>query len=173
MHQKWRGQMILWEMNNKVWEQLPKETQTQCRKLIADLLVKDAPLTATRVGGKVIPKVIDEIPILAVMASQAEGVTEIHDATELRHKESDRIKTVTENLMTMGVDIEVFEDGMAVKGPTRLKSAAVQSFGDHRIAMAFTIAGMVAEGETTIADAGCAEISFPGFFSLLEEVAGN
>jgi 3-phosphoshikimate 1-carboxyvinyltransferase len=114
-----------------------------------------------------IASIIDEIPVLAVAATQAEGRTEIRGAGELRHKESDRIEAMAHNLRLLGASIEVFDDGFAIDGPTRLFGAAVSSFGDHRIAMAMAVAGLVAEGRTEIDDAEVVEISYPKFFADL------
>jgi len=121
-------------------------------------------------GGELIPKIIDEIPIIAVLATQAEGQTIIKDAKELRVKESDRIKTISTELKKMGARIEEKEDGMVITGPTKLKGAAVQSYGDHRVAMSLVVAGLAAEGETVIEDTECIETSFPGFESLLSKI---
>jgi 3-phosphoshikimate 1-carboxyvinyltransferase len=117
-----------------------------------------------------IANLIDEIPILAVFGTQLEGGLEVRDASELRVKESDRISAVVENLRLMNANVEEFPDGFRV-GRSRLKGAVVDSFGDHRIAMAFAIAGLCAEGETEIKGSGCVDISFPGFFEILASVA--
>lgn len=137
----------------------------------ADLLIKSAHLRGARVGGAQISLMIDELPLLAVVATQAQGRTVIRNAAELRVKESDRIRAVAENLRRMGVAIEERPDGWLIEGPQRLKGARIDSFGDHRIAMAFAIAALVAEGETTIVGAEWADISFPGFFERLEGLA--
>ena len=117
-----------------------------------------------------IPSLIDELPLLAVVGSQIEGGIRIRDAGELRLKESDRLAATAHNLRAMDADVEEFEDGLAVSGPTRLRGAAIDSFGDHRIAMAFSVAALIADGETEIASAECVEISFPEFYGLLESV---
>lgn len=127
-------------------------------------------LVGTEIGGKEIPTLIDEIPILAVAAALAEGKTVIKDAQELRVKESDRISTVAENLRRMGVTVEEFGDGMEITGTDRLEGAEIHSLGDHRIAMAFAIAGLFAEGETTIRGVECIETSYPGFIRELEQL---
>jgi 3-phosphoshikimate 1-carboxyvinyltransferase len=119
--------------------------------------------------GDIIANLIDEIPILAVLGTQLENGLEIRDARELRVKESDRIASIVKNLRAMNADIEEFDDGFRV-GRSELKGAAVDSFGDHRIAMAFAVAGLVAEGVTEIAKAECAAVSFPAFFEVLSEV---
>lgn len=122
------------------------------------------------VRGLVVPQLIDELPLLAVVGSQIPGGIEIRDAAELRVKESDRIATTALNLRAMGADVTEFEDGLHVSGPTRLRGAEIYPHGDHRIAMAFTVAGLVAEGETQITSQDCVAVSFPEFFNLLESV---
>lgn len=112
----------------------------------------------------VIAGMIDEVPILAVAATQASGTTTIRGAGELRHKESDRIDAIAANLRAMGARVETLEDGIVIEGPTPLRGAPVSSFGDHRIAMAMAVAGMVADGPTDIADDGVIAVSYPGFF---------
>jgi 3-phosphoshikimate 1-carboxyvinyltransferase len=118
-------------------------------------------------SGAVIPVIIDELPILAVFGTQLPGGLEVRDAGELRAKETDRIAAVVENLRRMGADVEEFDDGFKV-GRSELKGAAIDSFGDHRIAMAFAVAALTASGDTDIAGADCVDISFPGFFDILE-----
>ncbi len=136
----------------------------------ATLSAKTSALKATTFSGTLIPRIIDEVPILAIAATQANGTTIIKDAGELRVKESDRITTVTENLKKMGANIRENKDGMTIIGPSKLKGAVINSYGDHRIAMSFAVAGMLAEGETTIKNVDCVNTSFPDFFSLLESV---
>jgi 3-phosphoshikimate 1-carboxyvinyltransferase len=123
--------------------------------------------------GEIIPHIIDEIPILAVLATQVEGRIEVRGARELRIKESDRIQTVVAGIRAMGGVIDEFEDGFAVNGPQQLSGARIETDGDHRIAMAFAIAGLMAEGKTEIIDAGCAAVSFPEFYDILESLAGE
>jgi len=118
-----------------------------------------------------IPSLIDELPLLAVVGSQIDGGISIRDAAELRLKESDRLAATATNLRAMGATVEEFEDGLAVSGPTRLRGAFIDSFGDHRIAMAFAVAALLADGETEIAGAECVAISFPEFFNLLDSLA--
>ena len=126
--------------------------------------------TDRTLSGSMIPSLIDELPLLAVVGSQIEGGIQIRDAAELRHKESDRLAATAVNLRAMGADVEEFDDGLAVSGPTQLHGALIDSHGDHRIAMAFSVAAMIAEGETQITGAECVAISFPEFFTLLESV---
>lgn len=117
-----------------------------------------------------IPSLIDELPLLAVVGSQIEGGIHIRDAGELRLKESDRLAVTALNLRAMGVEVEEFDEGLSVPGPTQLRGASVDSHGDHRIAMAFAVAALIADGETEIVDSECVAISFPEFFGLLESV---
>jgi len=132
--------------------------------------IKGCRLEATEVHGAEIPNVIDEIPAIAVAAALAEGTTLIRDAKELRVKETDRIAAVATNLRAMGVAVEEFPDGMAITGGSPLKGARLQSFGDHRIAMAFAIAGLFATGETVIEDIACIQTSYPTFFDTLKKI---
>jgi 3-phosphoshikimate 1-carboxyvinyltransferase len=117
-----------------------------------------------------IPSLIDELPLLAVAGSQIEGGIHIRDAGELRLKESDRLAATALNLRAMGAQVEEFDDGLSVHGPTKLRGALIDSHGDHRIAMAFSVAALIADGETEIAGSECVEISFPEFFGLLESL---
>jgi 3-phosphoshikimate 1-carboxyvinyltransferase len=119
----------------------------------------------------VIPSLIDELPLLAVVGSQIAGGIRIRDAAELRLKESDRLAATASNLRAMGAEVEEFEDGLSVAGPAQLRGAFIDSYGDHRIAMAFAVAALLANGETEIAGAECVAISFPEFFNLLESLA--
>jgi 3-phosphoshikimate 1-carboxyvinyltransferase len=116
---------------------------------------------------------IDEFPILAIAATQARGTTVVRDARELRVKETDRIATVVAELRKLGTVIEAREDGFIVEGPTSLRGAAVDSHGDHRLGMALAVAGLVAEGETIIENAGCIADSFPGFGSVLRSLGAT
>jgi len=136
----------------------------------ADLIVRSSALRAIKLDGEIIPRIIDEIPIIAVAATQAEGVTEIRGAKELRIKESDRIATLSSELRKLGAEIEELEDGLRITGPTKLKGTTLQSYGDHRIAMAMAVAGLIAEGETVVEDTECIETSFPGFSGLLNQL---
>jgi 3-phosphoshikimate 1-carboxyvinyltransferase len=136
----------------------------------ADIEVTYSRLKPHKISGDIIPNLIDEIPILAVLASQAKGTTIIRNAEELRYKESDRIKAVVKNLTAMGVKVGEFPDGFAVGGGAELNGAEIDSFGDHRIAMAFAVAGLAAHGRTVIADSETVEVSCPQFFIMLEGV---
>ncbi len=139
---------------------------------VADLEVESSELTGAEIRGSEIPLLIDEIPILAVLATQARGETVIRDAAELRVKESDRLHAMASNLSRMGAHVEELEDGLRIKGPTSLRGAVVDSHGDHRIVMAFAVSGLIAEGETVIENIAAADISFPGFFERLASVVG-
>ena len=135
---------------------------------IADIEVKSSQLHGIKISGELIPKMIDEIPITAVLASQAAGVTVIKDAGELRVKETDRIKAIVSQLTHLGVDIEEQPDGMVIKGSNRVRGGIrVKSFGDHRIAMSLAVAGLVAEKEVTIINSDVINTSFPGFKETL------
>lgn len=128
-------------------------------------------LSGTTIGGTEIPNVIDEIPVLALAAALAQGTTVIKDAGELRVKESDRLAVVAGHLRAMGADVVENPDGLVIRGGQTLRGARLESHGDHRIAMAFAVAGMFAEGETVIHRAECAETSYPGFARQLEALA--
>ena len=135
----------------------------------ADLLVRHAPLHGVTFGGSVIPALIDEIPAIAVMAAAAEGTTCIRDAAELKVKETDRITTISDNLRAMGGTVIPNDDGLVIEGcspekGSALKGALIRTGGDHRIAMAFSVAALIAEGQTTIDDEHCVEISYPRFY---------
>lgn len=137
---------------------------------VADILITSSSLHGTTVEGSIIPTLIDELPIIAVMAAFAEGTTVIRDAQELKVKESDRIATVTENLKAMGADITPTEDGMIIHGGNTLHGARIKTYGDHRIAMSFAIAGLNAEGTTTFDDENCVTVSYPSFYQDLEKL---
>lgn len=133
----------------------------------ADILVKYSSLKGTTIGGSLIPRLIDEIPIIAVLACFAEGQTVIKDAQELKVKESNRIEVIVENLQRMGADITPTDDGMIINGGKPLKGAVLGSRHDHRIAMSFAIAGLASEGKTEIIGSECVNISYPDFYSDL------
>jgi 3-phosphoshikimate 1-carboxyvinyltransferase len=132
--------------------------------------VRGARLRGTEIGGKEIPNVIDELPIIAVAAALAQGTTVIRDAGELRVKETDRLAAIATNLRAMGAQVQETEDGMIITGGIPLHGTRVDSFGDHRIAMAFAIAGMFAEDETTITNVDCVNTSYPGFYQTLDRI---
>ena len=134
---------------------------------VADLLIRSSQLHGTTVEGSIIPRLIDEIPMIAVMAGFAEGTTVIRDAAELKVKESDRIAVVTEGLRRMGADIQPTEDGMIIHGGKPLQGAKINSYLDHRIAMSFAVAGTICDGTMDIVNGDCVNISYPGFYKDL------
>ncbi len=135
-----------------------------------NLFVENSDLSGMEVRGHWIPNVIDEIPVLAVLGARTRHGIRIRDAQELRAKESDRIRTVADNLRKLSVEVEEFADGLHVPGQQQIKGGIVDSHGDHRIAMAFAVAGLFATGPLTIQNASCVDVSFPGFFELLNTV---
>ena len=135
---------------------------------IADILVRTSRLHSTEISGGIIPTLIDEIPVIAVMAATAEGTTVIKDAAELKVKETDRIETVTDNLKAMGCDVTPTDDGMSIGGGRPLKGASIHTLLDHRIAMAFSIAALTAEGNTKILDSRCIDVSYPDFYDTFD-----
>ena len=134
----------------------------------ADITVRSGRLKGIEISGGMIPRLIDEIPILAIAGTQCQGTFIVKNASELRVKETDRIMAISENLKRMGVSVEIFEDGFAIAGGQSLRGAEIETFGDHRMGMAFSVAGLIASGETLIRDSDCAEISYPGFYSTLK-----
>ena len=140
---------------------------------VADLLVTSGELTGIEVGGDLIPRILDELPILAVAACFANGTTVIRDAAELRVKESDRINTTVTELSRLGARIEEREDGMVIHGTGSFRGAACQSWGDHRLAMSLGVAGLLAHGETVVQDAEAATVSYPQFWDHLASLSGT
>ena len=138
----------------------------------ADLVAESSELTATEITGEVIPRVIDELPVLALAACFARGTSVIRDAHELRVKESDRISATLEGLSKLGARVEERPDGMVIQGGSTLKGAEVRGFDDHRIAMTMGVAGLLADGETAVEGAEAAGISYPGFWDTLDRL-GN
>lgn len=148
------------------------ENQRDCSgEPIADIRVRYSRLQGTVIKGDVVPRAIDEFPVICIAAACADGETILMDAHELRVKETDRIAAMATNLRAFGVSVTETEDGMQITGGNRLQGASVTSFGDHRIAMAAAVAGLVAEGGITIDDVSCVATSFPTFFELLNQVA--
>jgi 3-phosphoshikimate 1-carboxyvinyltransferase len=140
----------------------------------ADVTVRARELRATEIGGALVPRLIDELPVVMALATQARGRTVIRDARELRVKESDRLAAMGETLGRAGARIELFEDGCAIEGPTRLRGVEVRTRLDHRIAMSMAIAQLFTEGEDVVLDdVACVATSFPSFFDLLDSVAGG
>ena len=135
---------------------------------VADIVARSSTLRGEwELSGAVIANLIDEIPILAVAATQLNGTLTIRDARELRVKESDRLRAITDNLRRLSVIVEEFDDGLRLSGPQQLRGARLESFDDHRIAMAFAVAGLIANGETEIVGADAASVSLPEFYQLL------
>ncbi len=147
------------------------ENQRVEGEVLGDVTVCGGNLKATEIGGALIPRLIDELPVLALLATQCEGMTVIKDATEMRVKESDRIAVITRELRKLGANIDETPDGMLIHGPTKLRGATVTSpAGDHRIAMTLAVASLICEGETVLENADAVTSSFPNFFDLLNEV---
>jgi 3-phosphoshikimate 1-carboxyvinyltransferase len=139
----------------------------------ADVTVRATALQATEIRGAIIPRLIDELPVVMVMATQARGRTVIRDARELRVKESDRLAAMGETLARAGARIELFDDGCAIQGPTPLRGVTVQTRLDHRIAMSMAIAQLLAGEEVVLDDVACVSTSFPSFFALLDRLSGG
>jgi 3-phosphoshikimate 1-carboxyvinyltransferase len=146
-----------------------------CREVsgepVADILVRSSRLRGIEIGGDLVPRAIDEFPVLCVAAALAEGRTIIRDAKELRVKETDRIAAMAANLRSAGVDVTETEDGMEIEGRGRLLGGTFESRGDHRIAMSMLVAGLAADGVVTVNDVECIATSFPNFMALLDGVA--
>lgn len=130
----------------------------------ADLLIRSSSLHGTTIEGEIIPTLIDELPVLAVLAAFADGTTVIRDAAELKVKESDRIAVMTDNLSRIGCDVQATDDGMVIRGGKPLHGAVIDSHKDHRVAMSFAVAALACDGETEIRDSDCVTISYPGFY---------
>lgn len=140
-------------------------------ELVGDLLVRyTKDLCATTIDKDIIPRLIDEIPVIAVLATQAEGITIIKDAQELKVKESNRIKSMVENLKILGADIEELEDGMIIKGKSKLNGGKIKTFKDHRIAMAFSTLNLISDEKIKLDDEDCINVSFPGYFDLIKSL---
>jgi 3-phosphoshikimate 1-carboxyvinyltransferase len=144
-------------------------------ELIGDVSVRYAPLTGGTISGPQVAEMIDELPMLAALGPYTEQGIEIHDAKELRVKESDRIATISDGLKAMGAQVEEFPDGMRVAGKSsgKLRGAKIDPQGDHRIAMALAVAALGTEGDTVIRDSECVGVSFPEFFATLEKLRGT
>lgn len=146
------------------------EVRNEDSEPAADLLVRYAPLHGTEIGGALIPRLIDELPVLAAAAAVAEGRTVIRDAAELKVKESNRIRTMAEGLSRLGAKVEETEDGLIIDGGAALHGGAVESYSDHRIAMSFAILSLVTDGEVRISDPDCVNISAPTFYEDLKSL---
>ncbi|WP_094550682.1 3-phosphoshikimate 1-carboxyvinyltransferase [Petroclostridium xylanilyticum] len=145
-------------------------TKTLNNEPVADITVKSSSLAGTTVEGAIIPRLIDEIPVIAVAAAAAKGTTVIKDAQELKVKESNRIKTVVTELSKAGVDIQETADGMIINGGNPITGAQFESYNDHRIAMSMAVAALIAESESTVNGAEAVNISFPGYFEILKSL---
>lgn len=140
-------------------------------ELVGDLLVRYTPnLCATTIDKDIIPRLIDEIPVIAVLATQAEGTTIIKDAQELKVKESNRIKAMVDNLKILGANIEELEDGMIIKGKSKLNGGKINTFKDHRIAMAFSTLNLMSDEKIKLDNEDCINVSFPGYFDLIKSL---
>jgi 3-phosphoshikimate 1-carboxyvinyltransferase len=157
---------VLVRMGAQVREAVEDVDQLEHRGIVE---ITGAPLKGTVIQGKEVPQLIDELPALAVAGALATGTTIIRHAQELRVKETDRIAAIAHNLRIMGAQVIEMNDGLEIHGPAPLRGARVASFGDHRIAMAFAVAGLFAEGETIVQDVECVRESYPGFEAALEE----
>ncbi len=161
---------VLQRMGGKIEIKIAKEINCEP---VGEIEVKSSNLQGTQILPKEIPSLIDEIPVLAVAASMAEGKTIIRGAEELRVKETDRLKAIATELKKLGAKIKEFPDGLEISGPAKLRGTLVQSYADHRMAMALAVAGLVAQGETAIENAEAVNISFPNFFEILETLIKN
>ena len=158
----------LWDVLRRMGARITLENERLAGgEPVADIRVESGPLRGAVVGGDLVPRMIDEFPILAVAATQAEGTTIVRDAAELRVKETDRIAAVVSELSQMGARIEERPDGFGIYGPSPLYGARVSSHRDHRLGMSLAIAGLVAQGQTLVHDAASIADSFPGFEGLL------
>ncbi len=160
---------ILQQMGGQIELCNPREVSGEP---VADLLVKSSQLKGIDIAGELIPRAIDEMPVVSVAAVFAEGVTTIREAEELRVKETDRIAAMCDVLGKLGAQIEPRDDGMIITGTGHLNGGEVDSFGDHRIAMSMAVAALAAEAEIEISDTACTETSFPGFWELLDSIRG-
>ena len=158
---------VLIRMGAQVREAIEDVDQIEPRGIVE---ITGAPLKGTVIQGKEIPQVIDELPILAVAGALASGTTTIRHAQELRVKETDRIAAIAHNLRAMGAQVIELNDGLEIHGRGSLRGARVPSFGDHRIAMAFAVAGLFSDGDTIIQDAQCVQESYPNFREALDEI---
>jgi 3-phosphoshikimate 1-carboxyvinyltransferase len=157
---------VLVRMGAQVREAIEDVDQLEPRGIVE---ITGAMLKGTVIQGKEVAKLIDELPVLAVAGALANGTTIIRQAQELRVKETDRIAGIAHNLRVMGAQVLELSDGLEIHGPALLRGGRVASFGDHRIAMAFAIAGLFADGETIVQNAECVEISYPGFNNAIEQ----
>lgn len=160
---------VLQAMGADIEQLNPRE---QAGEPVADLRVRSAQLKGTTIGGSLIPRLVDEIPVLAVAALAAEGKTLIRDAEELRVKECDRLAVMAQELRTLGAQIQEHPDGLEIQGPQQLTGALVRPHTDHRVAMSLAVAALLARGETILEDPECARVSYPDFWTTLHQVIG-
>ena len=159
---------ILEKMGTKIsWFNM----RSEMGELVGDVHVYSQPLNGLNISDETIPLIIDEIPIIAVLATQADSPTIIKGAQELRVKESDRINSICHNLKKMGADIIETNDGFIINPENKLTHTKINAFGDHRIAMAFTIAGLMTNKQNSLDDVSCVDISFPEFFDILRKIS--
>lgn len=161
---------VLRRMGGRISVENPRELDDPGGEPAGDLVVRGSGLRGTRIGGDEIPSLIDEIPILAVAAARAEGITEIRDAEELRVKETDRIRALAVNLRAVGVEVEELEDGLVIQGSDHPLQGRIHTYGDHRIAMAFGVLGALPGNRIEVDDPRVVEVSYPGFWDQLREV---
>lgn len=164
---------VLREMGGRIEVENQRESEDPAGEPAGDLVVSPSELEGASVGGESIPVLIDEIPILAVIATLAKGTTEIRDASELRVKESDRIRVLAENLVAIGARVDELPDGLRIRGPASALRGSVRTWGDHRIAMAFGALGAVPGHEVSVDDRAVADVSFPGFWERLRELSAG
>jgi 3-phosphoshikimate 1-carboxyvinyltransferase len=148
------------------WQNMRKEMG----EIVGDVNIKSQPLSGIDLQGEIIPSIIDEIPIIALLATQADSPTCVRNAEELRHKESDRIDAICHNIKKMGIDIIEMKDGFIINPEKKLENADIKTFGDHRIAMVFSIAELLTSGKNSFDDLSCIDISFPNFFEILKKI---
>jgi len=158
---------VLQAMGADIQQLNPRE---QAGEPVADLRVRSAQLRGTTMGGSLIPRLVDEIPVLAVAALAAEGKTIIRDAEELRVKESDRLAVMAQELRRLGAQIQEHPDGLEIHGPQQLTGASVSPHADHRVAMSLAVASLLARGETTLENPECARVSYPEFWTTLNQI---
>ncbi|GMV35880.1 MAG: 3-phosphoshikimate 1-carboxyvinyltransferase [Fimbriimonadales bacterium] len=149
------------------------ERREEAGEPVANMTARHCTLSGLSAAGDLVVRMVDEVPVFAVAATQSDGFTELSSASELRHKESDRLATITGELRKMGADIRDTHDGLLARGPTRLRGAVVCSHGDHRIAMSLAVAGLAAEGETVVEDVECVDTSFPGFVEMMRSLGAD
>jgi 3-phosphoshikimate 1-carboxyvinyltransferase len=140
---------------------------------VGSIEIKAANIKGRRMVGELIPSIIDELPVMAIVAAAAQGTSVIRDAYELRHQKTDRIKTIAGNLRKMGVKVGELEDGLAIDGGVELEGAEIDTFGDHRLAMSFAVAALIANGQSIIKDAECVEVSYPGFWNDFDKMVNG